>query len=131
MSSTTGCATISGIAVLENPRYENSQTLLFDAHFFFYDEPTSTNLHLALLRYFNIDNLSFDTEEPFKCFIVANVARMENFCEQGKFSTGLESSDYVFVGDIVQIIPVEGVDPKQRPFLTVCGVVTSYDRNCH
>ncbi|KAJ3818238.1 hypothetical protein F5880DRAFT_1685299 [Lentinula raphanica] len=128
MANTPGCATISGIAVLENPRFENSQTLLFDSHLFFYDESSSTNLRLALLRYFNIDNLSFNPDEPCTYFIVANVARMEAFCAPDKLTVGMEHSDYVFVGDIVQIIPIDGVDPKHRPFISVCGVVTSYDR---
>ncbi|KAJ3964435.1 hypothetical protein EV361DRAFT_942167 [Lentinula raphanica] len=124
-----GCATLSGIAVLENARLDIGQTLLFDAHFYFYDDPSSSNAQLALLRYFNIDNLSFDSEVPFKCFVHVNVARMESFCNTSQLSAGMELKDYVLVGDIVQLIPAAGANPKFRPFLTVCGVVTSYDRD--
>ncbi|KAJ3971439.1 hypothetical protein EV361DRAFT_911191 [Lentinula raphanica] len=124
-----GCATLSGIAVLENVRPDIGQTLLFDAHFYFYDDPSSNNAQLALLRYFNIDNLPFDSEVPFKCFVHVNVARMESFCNTSQLSAGMELKDYVLVGDIIQLIPAENADPKFRPFLTVCGVVTSYNRD--
>ncbi|KAJ3715110.1 hypothetical protein C8R42DRAFT_681697 [Lentinula raphanica] len=125
----SGCATLSGIAVLENVRTDIGQTLLFDAHFYFYDDPSSTNALLALLRYYNIDNYTFDPEVPFKCFVQVNVARMEAFCNENYLSIGMELKDYVLVGDIVQLIPAESSDPKFRPFLTVCGIVTSYNRD--
>jgi len=87
----SGSASISGIAVLENPRQQNDspKTLLFDAHLFC---PVNTALKidadnededdggkkshtpgiLASLRYFNSQDLSFDEVDAY--FITANAS---------------------------------------------------------
>ncbi|KAK7441575.1 hypothetical protein VKT23_016568 [Stygiomarasmius scandens] len=122
----SGCATISAIAVLENARSDGGQSILFDAHFFYYDDPASQSACLALLRYFNADNETFDPEEPKTYFVHVNIARMETFCDVSRLSDGMELKDYVLVGDI--LIPADGVDPRHRPYLSVCGIVASYDR---
>jgi hypothetical protein len=44
-------------------------TLIFDAHLFLTDQCSA----LASLRYFNIDNLSFESDQPEAYFVVANV----------------------------------------------------------
>jgi hypothetical protein len=85
----SGSASISGIAVLENPRQQNEspRTLLFDAHVFCpvnalegdsedpNDEDKNKNSRkpgiLASLRYFNSQDLSFDNVDAY--FITANV----------------------------------------------------------
>ncbi|THU93016.1 hypothetical protein K435DRAFT_800045 [Dendrothele bispora CBS 962.96] len=110
----SGCATLSGIAVLENARPDGHQSILFDAHFFHYDDPISQSACLALLRYYNVDNMIFDSEEPKMYFVHVNVARMESFCELSRLSNGMELKDYVLVGDIVKMIPADGVDPKHN-----------------
>jgi hypothetical protein len=89
-----GSASISGIAVLENPRQSNEspKTLLFDAHLFCpvnailegdaneegANEDANKNLQkpgiLASLRYFNSRELSFDNVDAY--FITANVSFM-------------------------------------------------------
>jgi hypothetical protein len=70
---------------------------------------------------------------------------MENFCDTTRLGEEMDLKDYVLVGDIVevhltflnhcyfwpspsQMFPVDGVDPKRRPYLSVCGVVASYNR---
>jgi hypothetical protein len=67
----TGQSTIHGIMVLSNCRQMDSvkstKTMLFDADI--YSEETQT---LALLRYFNAENLSF-TDTFSVAFITANV----------------------------------------------------------
>lgn len=87
----SGSASISGIAVLENPRQQNDspKTLLFDAHLFC---PVKASLKidadnededdgrknsdtagiLASLRYFNSRDFSFDQVGAY--FITANVS---------------------------------------------------------
>jgi hypothetical protein len=86
----SGSASVSGIAVLENPRQQNEspKTLLFDAHLFCpvntalkidadneieddEDKKTHTPGVLASLRYFNSRDLQFDEVEAY--FITANV----------------------------------------------------------
>jgi hypothetical protein len=70
----SGSATISAIAVLENPRVDSNKgkNILFDAHLFIYGDPKSTgHADLALLRYYNEQDLTF--EEVGRYFIVANV----------------------------------------------------------
>ncbi|KAF5343627.1 hypothetical protein D9758_015443 [Tetrapyrgos nigripes] len=49
-------------------------------------------------------------------------------CDATRLSEGLDVKDYVLVGDIVEMFPADEVDPKRRPYLSVCGVVASYDR---
>lgn len=87
----SGSASISGIAVLENPRQQDDslKTLLFDAHLFCAvkaslktdadneDEDdgakkSDTAGILASLRYFNSRDLSFDKVDAY--FITANVS---------------------------------------------------------
>ncbi len=70
----TGSATLSAIAVLENPRVDKAKTLLFDAHLFFYDDPETGPGHeaLVLLRYFNNEDRTFG--EVGKYFVHANVS---------------------------------------------------------
>lgn len=89
----SGSASISGIAVLENPRQQNEspKTLLFDAHLFCpvnvslegdpedpNEEDKGKNLQkpgiLASLRYFNSQDLSFEDVDAY--FITANVCFM-------------------------------------------------------
>ena len=90
-------ASISGIAILENPRQPNEspKTLLFDAHLFCpvnaslegdpevaNEEGANKNLQklgiLASLCYFNSWDLSFDNVDTY--FITANVSFMFHFC---------------------------------------------------
>jgi len=87
----SGSASISGIAVLENPRQpnlnESPKTLLFDAHLFcpvsasVEGDPEDANEEdankpgiLASLRYFNSRDLSFNNVDAY--FITANVSFM-------------------------------------------------------
>jgi hypothetical protein len=85
----SGSSSISGIAVLENPRQQKDspKTLFFDAHLFCpvdglennSDIETKVDQHkkskkgiLASLRYFNSQDLIFDDVDAY--FITANVS---------------------------------------------------------
>ncbi|THV05851.1 hypothetical protein K435DRAFT_789872 [Dendrothele bispora CBS 962.96] len=123
-----GCATISGIAVLENPRSTRSsgKTILFDVHFFIYDTPDSDFAGVSLLRYFN--NGDFQFREVEKYFVHAEVAIMDEKCSADFLTPETSREDYFMVGDILQLIPADPDlskkdDTKYPPFLTIGAVV--------
>lgn len=126
-SNFSGCATISGIAVLENARGVSDDsklknTILFDAQLWVHDEfRFDGSPIIASLKYYNSDaNLSFRPDEVGIYFIVANVctvllffnviflltektqvAKAQN--EPSICSPGMECSDYAIVGDIIMV----------------------------
>ncbi|PBK74004.1 hypothetical protein ARMSODRAFT_1059581 [Armillaria solidipes] len=122
----TGSASLSAIAVLENPRaIENSKTVLFDAHLYFQDTH-GPDPGLASLRYYNASELSFEQVGVY--FVHVNIARMEHEVSSVAVLDGLSKEKYVLVGDIVSIIPAavrDIADVKYRPFVNVSGIVTS------
>jgi hypothetical protein len=69
--SAIGRATITGLAILANPRIHASKILVFDAQF--YLGPTDEDFILGSLRYFNQDNSSFD-DEACLYFVQATVS---------------------------------------------------------
>ncbi|KAH7869860.1 uncharacterized protein C8R40DRAFT_1128581 [Lentinula edodes] len=131
MSKLSGTATLSAITVLESPRViDKGKTILFDAHLFFYDDPESSSNALMLLRYYNDQDLTFDEVGTY--LIHANIARMENIIESRQLSQDLEKKDYVLVGDVIQLIPLnEQVNPKYQPFVNINGIVTSCNEKDH
>ncbi|KAK0226422.1 hypothetical protein IW262DRAFT_1294615 [Armillaria fumosa] len=122
----TGCASLSAVAVLENPRaIENSKTVLFDAHLYFQDTH-GPDPGLASLRYYNAGEHSFEQVGVY--FVHVNIARMEHEVSSVAVLDGLSKEKYVLVGDIVSIIPAavrDIADVKYRPFVNVSGIVTS------
>ena len=67
-----GCASITGIAILANPRIiPASKTIVLDVQL--YLGPTDEDLLIGSLRYFNSANLNFD-DEPNLYVIYATVS---------------------------------------------------------
>ncbi|KAE9390699.1 hypothetical protein BT96DRAFT_1002024 [Gymnopus androsaceus JB14] len=114
----SGSAVISAVAVLENPRIDGNKgkNVLFDAHLYFYEDPNSPNhAALVLLCYFN--NNDFEFGEVGHYFVQANISLMDEKISSDKLSDGMDLSDYVLVGDIVQIIPLpDDTSPDNHSF---------------
>ncbi|KAJ3892710.1 hypothetical protein GG344DRAFT_75670 [Lentinula edodes] len=136
MSKTTsqfhnGCAILSGVAVLENPRKENLKDpkpyFIFDAHFYMYDMPGSSVAGISLLRYYN-SNPQQHFEEIGTYFVHVQVARMEETINGDLLTEDMTKCDYVMVGDIIEMIPANGVNPALRPFINISGVVHHVDQ---
>ena len=76
--SAAGCAFVTGLAVLANPRVvRSSKTFVLDVQF--YLGPTDQDLLIGSLRYFNSTNLHFD-DEPNLYVIYAKVSTQIVIC---------------------------------------------------
>jgi len=137
----SGSCSISGIAVLENPRqqHDSPRTLLFDAHLFCSVENLD-NLDnscgdaelegkkgiLASLRYFNNRDLSFDDVDAY--FITANVVKVVDSDSKDLpniASSELTNCDYALVGDIVSLIPASMEHACNRLIAHASGYLTA------
>jgi hypothetical protein len=77
--SSNGCATISGLAVLENARVLDEtkpNTLLFDVQLWVWSESrTQGSPLLAVMKYYNDDGTTFGSNDVGLYFITANVSK--------------------------------------------------------
>ncbi|KAK7021615.1 hypothetical protein R3P38DRAFT_2629104 [Favolaschia claudopus] len=118
-------ATISGVAVLENPRaIPNTNTIIFDSQMYLASSEPAT---VGSLRYFNENKLEF---APVSCCsVVIHAARISPDIEV--FSDKLAAVDYHLFGDIISLIPFglpENFTPKYHPFVSVCGAASNVDK---
>ncbi|KAJ7482768.1 hypothetical protein FB451DRAFT_1170625 [Mycena latifolia] len=124
-------ASITDLTVMENPRQTTTKGFAFDANFFV-GSSTCPSL-LALLRFFNANNITFPTS-PTLYYIYATVAKMDASAGIDLFNSDLKATDYALVGDIQFIIPlgVPGdldIDTRQRPYVHLAGVALKPDFN--
>ncbi|KAI0056658.1 hypothetical protein BV25DRAFT_1831989 [Artomyces pyxidatus] len=119
-------ATLTAIMSLESPRPApgKSLTVVLDAGIYV---PSMGKAVIAALRFFNDQGLVFD-ENGALYFVTAKVAKMKKGVET--LSDGWVETDYDLIGDIIQLIKIEGgkksVKPKHhQPLVQVAGTVES------
>ncbi|KAJ7077373.1 hypothetical protein B0H15DRAFT_805192 [Mycena belliarum] len=119
-------SSISGVAVLENPRQTSAKGLAFDGHL--YVGGKSCQSLLMLLRYFNANDTEFPPV-PTMYYIYATVAQMDTTAKIELFSDD-QAADYTLVGDIQVIIPIGPpseveIDSRQRAYVHLCGAASN------
>ncbi|KAK7034996.1 hypothetical protein R3P38DRAFT_3263828 [Favolaschia claudopus] len=110
-------ATISGVAVLKNPRaIPNTNTIIFDSQ-----------MYLASSEPATVGYTSMKINSSLRQFPAA--ARFSPDIEV--FSDKLAAVDYHLFGDIISLIPFglpENFTPKYHPFVSVCGAASNVDK---
>ncbi|KDR70862.1 hypothetical protein GALMADRAFT_144341 [Galerina marginata CBS 339.88] len=135
-----GFIPISTITVLASPHTvdptKGDRNIVFDANFFIVHGSQTSSL--GLLRYFIPDDMielvrKMNDKAFQKAFVVANITSIKkNSIPNVLLIEGTEFTDYAFVGDIVQLIIINGdTNVKTHPHITAAGVVTEYNRNNH
>ncbi|KDQ22293.1 hypothetical protein PLEOSDRAFT_171713 [Pleurotus ostreatus PC15] len=116
--SSQASATITGLAVLENPRFYNtkqSNSFVFDAQFYLAPHVTL----VAQLRYYNAKGDHFD---PMGQYVVCStIAKTQEGAKLG--SLDIKPEEYHVVGDIIWLIRVSATKQqlRNRPWISVSG----------
>jgi hypothetical protein len=126
-STSSGSATLTGLAILENPctLLNQPMTVHFDAQFYLAPECTA----IASLRYFNSARIDFESkadEFPAQYVVCASIAQTQpGMGAAMDVPDALDERDYNLVGDIVWMFPVQSLDPAQRAWINVTGLATN------
>ncbi|KAI0061144.1 hypothetical protein BV25DRAFT_1887140 [Artomyces pyxidatus] len=123
-------AELTAVVSLESPRPvpNKSRTVVLDAGIYNSADPTAEPMYAAL-RFYNEHNVVLP-EDGGLFFVTAKVAKWKKGLES--VSDGLSDGDYDILGDIMELIPINGnsdvVDPRQhRATIRCSGTVSSVD----
>ncbi|KAF8145473.1 hypothetical protein K438DRAFT_1630060 [Mycena galopus ATCC 62051] len=120
-------ASLTGLAVLKNPRKTLTKGLVFDAHFYLGSETQESIM--GLLRYFNANDTHFASVRVYLVYTTA--AKMELDSDINLFlppGSEVTRKDYSVVGDIQWLFPLGlpddvDVDMRRRPYVHIAGAV--------
>ncbi|KAF5386086.1 hypothetical protein D9615_002445 [Tricholomella constricta] len=139
MNSTPGHVSISGIALLQEPRAldpsKGQRHLVFDATFCVIEGTGSGTV--GLFRYFTSDDMAakiMNMPDFQKAFVVANISSVTpKKIPAAIIQEDQDIGEYAFLGDVQQLFLIDdsSVNTNVNPYVTIAGTVTSFNAGDH